>query len=340
MLKKFLILIFICLLPLVSAVSMEDTLIVNTITNYSVYINQTIMFGSLEVTDEGRIEFHDLDTTVYSGKFHNTNDTYTSILDFFNLHDAIIYYDNGTILEQQFTGNKNISLESSDILTIINDYSVTVPSTPVIGDDVNQGGGGSTNNTKINNTLIGPVLIKIFGLSDSFIYFSNGSVMRFLDGDLNVTLENEEYFYILNFNQLQKLNENSGLTAHDSSGKGNDGTINGATWNDDGVDVTFIEGIDYTLIGSQFTMINNNFLFVGTSILWNYLMKGQNENDVDSVIRNYSQSAVNVSAQFPTVGTIIGLAILLLVLIGILAFAIKAMMGIAANPTSSVGSFG
>ena len=66
----------------------------------------------------------------------------------------------------------------------------------------------------------------------------------------------------------------------------------------------------------------------------------QGFNDTQSVILNYSQSAVNVSAQFPTVGTIIGLAILLLVLIGILAFAIKAMMGIAANPTSSVGSFG
>ena len=55
----------------------------------------------------------------------------------------------------------------------------------------------------------------------------------------------------------------------------------------------------------------------------------QGFNDSQSIITNYTASAVNTSAQFPTVGTIIGIAILLLILIGLLIFAITKMMGIA-----------
>ena len=56
-------------------------------------------------------------------------------------------------------------------------------------------------------------------------------------------------------------------------------------------------------------------------------------NNTQAVINNYSTSATNLAAQFPTVGTIIGIALLLVVLIGLLAFAIRKMMGVAENPT-------
>ena len=67
----------------------------------------------------------------------------------------------------------------------------------------------------------------------------------------------------------------------------------------------------------------------------------QGYNDTQNVILNYSLSATNISAQFPTVGTIVGIALLLVVLIGLLVFAISKMMGVAENPTGgSNSSFG
>lgn len=55
-----------------------------------------------------------------------------------------------------------------------------------------------------------------------------------------------------------EFNENTGTTAYDVSGNGNNGTISGATWNDDGVDVTLTEDTDYTISGNIFTLINDD----------------------------------------------------------------------------------
>lgn len=65
----------------------------------------------------------------------------------------------------------------------------------------------------------------------------------------------------------------------------------------------------------------------------------QGFNDSENIILNYTSSAVNTAAQFPTVGTIIGIALLLLVLIAILVFAIRKMMGVT-NATSGSGDGG
>ena len=67
----------------------------------------------------------------------------------------------------------------------------------------------------------------------------------------------------------------------------------------------------------------------------------QGYNDTQAIILNYTSSATNTASQFPTVGTIIGIAILLLILIALLVFAIRKMMGVA-NVTSgdSNASFG
>jgi len=310
MLNKYLILGLFLFLPLVSAVSINDTLIVNTITNYSTYINQTIMVGTLNVTDEGRIEFHDLDTSIYSGKFQNTNDTYISILDFYNLIDAIIYYDNGTVLQQEFTGNINVSLDIGNNLTIINNYGITVPSTPIIGDEINQGGGGSPSQTKVNNTFDDPVLIKISNLSSSFIYYSNGSVSQFLFGDLNITLETGEFFYILNFNELLKLNENQGTIAYDVSGNENNGEITGATYNNDSFIITLTNAVDYTLSGNIFTIINPFYA-------WNQIVTSY-DFESDNAGKTATNSLITEFATFPAliglVGTIIFLGLIIFLL--------------------------
>ncbi len=60
--------------------------------------------------------------------------------------------------------------------------------------------------------------------------------------------------------------------------------------------------------------------------------------DSNNIILNYTKSATNTSAQFPTVGTIIGIALLLLILIALLIFAIRKMMGVAGASGSSGSS--
>ena len=68
----------------------------------------------------------------------------------------------------------------------------------------------------------------------------------------------------------------------------------------------------------------------------------QGYNDTQTIILNYTTSATNTAAQFPTVGTIVGIALLLLILIALLVFAISKMMGVA-NVSGSSGrsaSFG
>ena len=68
----------------------------------------------------------------------------------------------------------------------------------------------------------------------------------------------------------------------------------------------------------------------------------QGFNDTQNIILNYTLSATNTAAQFPTVGTIVGIALLLLILIALLIFAITRMMGVAnvTGTSSSNASFG
>lgn len=51
-----------------------------------------------------------------------------------------------------------------------------------------------------------------------------------------------------------RLNENSGTTAHDLSTNGNNGTISGATWENDGNTVRLTNSTDYVLDSSTFTI--------------------------------------------------------------------------------------
>ena len=64
------------------------------------------------------------------------------------------------------------------------------------------------------------------------------------------------------------LNENSGTTAYDTSGNSNNGTITGATWNNDGIDNTLTENTDYNRTGNNFTIMNSEFAW--SEIITNY----------------------------------------------------------------------
>lgn len=88
------------------------------------------------------------------------------------------------------------------------------------------------------------------------------------------------------------------------------------------------------------TLIILLILFGNLSGNTGFTSGSQGYNDTENVILNYSASAVNTAVQFPTVGTILGIAILLIVLIGILVFAISRMMAAAGGAGSSNASFG
>ena len=68
------------------------------------------------------------------------------------------------------------------------------------------------------------------------------------------------------------LNENSGTTAHDTSGNSNDGTITGSTWNNDGILVTLTAITDYTIDTTTglFTITNDDYSWAWMNASWDY----------------------------------------------------------------------
>ncbi len=80
---------------------------------------------------------------------------------------------------------------------------------------------------------------------------------------------------------------------------------------------------------------------VSVSYTYSYSFDSQGQIDSDNIILNYTRSATNTAAQFPTVGTIVGIALLLLILIALLIFAIRRMMGVASESGGNTNaSFG
>ena len=86
-----------------------------------------------------------------------------------------------------------------------------------------------------------------------------------------------------------KLNENTGTTAYDVSGNGNNGTITGATWADDAVDNTLTNGVDYTQSGNQFTIDNSDYAW--SEFTANYFWLGAYSDSK----QNINQSIVGLS---------------------------------------------
>ena len=98
-----------------------------------------------------------------------------------------------------------------------------------------------------------------------------------------------------------------------------------------------IPSSNYTIVGV--TIIpDTTSTYIGKTTNASYTVTFDSAEEVlaDSVILNYSKGATNTTAQFPTVGTILGIAVLLIVLIGVLVFAVRRLMGV----TNSLGSGG
>lgn len=63
-------------------------------------------------------------------------------------------------------------------------------------------------------------------------------------------------------------------------------------------------------------------------------------NDTQNIITNYTKAVTNTSSQFPTVGTIVGVALLLIILISVLIFAISKLMSVTGATGGSNANFG
>lgn len=122
------------------------------------------------------------------------------------------------------------------------------------------------------------------------------------------------------------------------------GAISGATWQDDGINITLTNGTDYTQSETTFTISNINYAWSQLDVEFTYTTSSQVKDDLTNIQKNYSLSILNISVQFPTVGTIIGVMLLLIILIGLLIFAITKMMNITETTSgvskSSSGRFG
>ena len=103
---------------------------------------------------------------------------------------------------------------------------------------------------------------------DGNVLYSNGDLFRNVGPGYNISVDstfNASYFtldYVLFDNLLvnYNLNENNGSKAYDVSNSKNNGTITGATWNNDGNKISLINSVDYILTGSHnkiFTLINS-----------------------------------------------------------------------------------
>lgn len=86
----------------------------------------------------------------------------------------------------------------------------------------------------------------------------------------NSKLENVKRNSLFEYLAIElNLNENSGTTAYDSSGNGNNGTISGATWNNDGVKVNLTEDVDYSVSSGTFSLLNSYYDFYGLEANFN-----------------------------------------------------------------------
>ena len=70
---------------------------------------------------------------------------------------------------------------------------------------------------------------------------------------------------------------------------------------------------------------------VSVSYTYVYTYQTQEETNAESIIGNYTTSTVNTSAQFPTIGTILGVVVLLVLLVAVLIYAVRKMSSLTSS---------
>ena len=101
---------------------------------------------------------------------------------------------------------------------------------------------------------------------------------------------------------------------------------------------TLIEGTDYTIFPANGTFGNVTGDWNRSFVTYNTVRQSIGLVNTDNFINNYTQSVLNTGEQFPTVGTIIGVGLLLFILIALLIFALGKMARMGGSGRG--GSFG
>jgi hypothetical protein len=115
------------------------------------------------------------------------------------------------------------------------------------------------------------------------------------------------------------MNENSGATTYDSSGNGNNGTISGATWQNDGVLVSLTNGVDYSVepYTGIFTILNPVYQYSYIMTSW---VQGTIINTYGNMKNNFTAGVDKVSAKIP----ILFLVLIVVVIMGVIALLVAA----------------
>ena len=80
-----------------------------------------------------------------------------------------------------------------------------------------------------------------------------------------------------------------------------------------------------------------NYTNVSVSYTYVYSYPSAAANDAEGIIGNYTTGAVNTATQFPTIGTILGVALLILVLLALLVYVITKMGNLRSKNSGSFG---
>ncbi len=140
-------------------------------------------------------------------------------------------------------------------------------------------------------------------------------------------------------------NQTINLSATGNTPAGASGRIDGSLAN---VVITNVSNGSYILTTGNYTIVGvvinasvaSAFNDKNVNVTYDVSYDSQVEIQSADLIRNYTLGATNTSAQFPVVGTIIGVALLLAILIGVLVFAITKLGGISGASGSFGGSGG
>lgn len=92
---------------------------------------------------------------------------------------------------------------------------------------------------------------------------------------------------------------------------------------------TLIGAGNYTVSAAGVVTNASATAWPDVNFTYDYTRSSQATLDAEGIITNYTSSAVNTAAQFPTVGTILGVALLILILLALLVFVISRMGGLS-----------
>lgn len=117
-----------------------------------------------------------------------------------------------------------------------------------------------------------------------------------------------------------RLNENQGTTAYDISGFANNGTITGATWANDAIDVLLTLNTDYTISGATFTLIHNEFAWSLITATYTIGVSSESATSIEELQSNLTEGTRSIGAVVPNVFKILAVIVVLAVIVLLIVY--------------------